>query len=157
MTDSWSQSSGAQDDEFKPLTREEARQWRAEHPQVPLSEVVVGQWLWSLVAVLLAWLAGASTMWAAEMLYGVASVAMPSTLMAVALARGQRQSLRAATAALTGFFVWEGVKLLSSIGLMAGALWWFETPSWLALLVGVVVALKAHAVVAWRASVGRKR
>ena len=157
MTDSWNQSSGAQEDEFKPLTREQARQWRAEHPQVPLSEVIGGQWLWSLAAVLLAWLAGAPTMWAAEMLYGVASIAVPSTLMAVALARGQRNAIRPATAALTGFFVWEGVKLLSSIGLMAGAIWWFESPSWLALLVGVVVALKAHAVVAWRASVRRRR
>lgn len=157
MTDRWHQSSGAQDEDFKPLTREQARQWRSHHPQVSMAVVIGGQWLWSLAAVVVVWLAGASTLWAAEMLYGVAAVALPSTLMGIALARGQRQSLRPAAAALTGFFVWEGVKLLSSISLMAGAAWWFEAPSWLALLVGVVVALKAQAVVAWRASVRLKR
>ncbi|MEY2993553.1 MAG: hypothetical protein RL357_488 [Pseudomonadota bacterium] len=157
MTDSWHQSSGAQDEDFKPLTREQARQWRSHHPQVVLAEVMRGQWLWSLCAVAMAWMVGASTLWVAEMLYGVVSVALPSTLMGLILANGQSQSLRPATAALTGFFVWEGIKLLSSIGLMAGTLWWFENPSWLALLVGVVVALKAQALVAWRASLRLKR
>lgn len=157
MSESWDPYSETPEEDFKPLTREQARQWRAEHPQVGMFEVVKGQWLWSLAATAVAWIVGAPTLWALELMYGAAAIALPSTVMALALGRKRDQSSAQVISAAASFFVWEGVKLLAAIGLMATTAWWFESPSWLAMLVGVVVALKAHAVVAWRSSVNRVR
>ena len=149
MTERWQQSSGEQDEDFKPLTREQARQWRGDHPQVSARQVVIGQWLLSLVVVVLIWPLAPKAAWVVEMLYGVVAMVLPSTVMAWALGRNDRSGPGRENSALAGFFFWEGVKLLMAIVLMALTPWWFASPSWLALLVGVLVALKAHALVAW--------
>jgi hypothetical protein len=46
-----------------------------------------------------------------------------------------------------------------AIAMMAATPVWFDSPSWLALTAGVLLALKAHWLVAWRLTVqaGRKK
>lgn len=145
------------DDEFKPLSREQARQWRQAHPQVSALAVLLGQTRAMAAVALLAWLASGNWRWAAELAYGAAAIVMPSALMLWALLRGARRSDGQARSALTDFFLWEGVKLVLSIGMMALTPVWFDRPSWLALLVGVLLALKAHWLAAWWLSVRLRR
>lgn len=145
-------SSGLDDEDFKPLTREQAHQWRRVHPQVSPISVLYGQgWVVLLVAALV-WVISGRVLWAAEFAYGAVSVWVPTALMLWALLRGRRSSV-GAQAALAGFFFWEGVKLVLALAMMAATPFWFASPTWLALMAGVMVALKAHWLVAWRLSV----
>ena len=51
--DDW--EDGAQEPEFKPLTREEAQQWRASQPRLSLWMLVGVQWLVGIGSAVLAW------------------------------------------------------------------------------------------------------
>lgn len=152
-------SSGSDDEDFKPLTREQARHWRQEHPQVSPLAVLRGQAVVVLMAALLLGVALQDWRWAAECLYGSMSICLPSALMLWALTGRSRRVQGRPQAALADFFLWEGVKLVLAIAMMVATPIWFGSPSWLALMVGVLLALKAHWLVAWRLTVqaGRKK
>ena len=152
-------SSGSDDEDFKPLTREQARRWRQEHPQVAPSAVLRGQAVVVSLAALLLGVASRDWRWAAECWYGSLAICLPSALMLWALTRRSRRVLGRPQAALADFFLWEGVKLVLAIAMMAATPVWFDSPSWLALTAGVLLALKAHWLVAWRLTVqaGRKK
>ena len=82
-SDEW--EDGLQEPEFKPLTREEAQQWRASQPEISIWRLVGLQWVVGLVVSLLAWLITQRAPVAWSVLYGAASVALPSALMAYGL------------------------------------------------------------------------
>ena len=137
---------GAQEPEFKPLTREEAQQWRAKQPALSLWRLVGFQWLVGLLAAALAWLLTQSASVAVSVLYGAASVAQPSALMAYGLTSSALTRLLSgfAQAALVGFLFWEGVKVLLSVALLAAAVWILPQPNWIGLLIGLVLVLKVY-------------
>ena len=137
---------GTQEPEFKPLTREQAQQWRASQPELSPWRLVVVQWLVGSIAAVLAGLLWQSGAVAVSVLYGAAAVAMPSALMAYGLTSSALARLLSgfAQAAFAGFLLWEGVKILLSVAMLAAAPWILPDLSWVGLLLGMVLVLKVY-------------
>lgn len=147
--DEW--EDGTQEPEFKPLTREEAQQWRAGQPVFSVWRLVGVQLLAGLGASSLSWLLMQSVQVSWSVLYGAASVVLPTALMAYGLTSSALSRLTSgfAQAAFAGFMLWEGVKVL----LVVAMLWLAPTVvpglNWLGLLVGLVVVLKVYWLGLW--------
>ena len=132
---------------FEPMTHEQAVAWRA--AQSVLSPWALLAWQCVTVVALGAvawWLVG--RVQATSFVYGGAAIVVPAALMVVGLhGRMMRQLSVHPAGSLIGFAVLEVVKLLLSVVLMVSAPKAIEDLSWLALLAGVVVALKVHVLV----------
>lgn len=129
-------------DEFKPLTAQEAADWRARHPAVSPWRVLglqalVGLGLVGVVAALTRQLP-----LAASVAWGVFSVWLPALVFARALSRQMRQGR--AGSALAGLFVWELVKIVLTVALLLLAPRVVAELNWLALLAGFVLTLKMY-------------
>ena len=137
---------GEQAIEFKPLTREEALQWRARQPSLSLWRLVGLQSVVGLSAGALAWLLTQSASVAWSVLYGAAAVVLPSALMAYGLTSSALSRLLAgyAQAAFAGFLLWEGVKVLLVVAMLWSAPWVVPQLNWLGLLAGLVLVLKVY-------------
>lgn len=132
------------DEAFEPMTAQQAQAWRVAQP-------VISPWAmlrWQAVAVAVV---AVATWWfvglvqAKSFLYGGFAVVLPALLMVVALhGRLMRRLSAHASGSFIGFAVLEVVKLLLSVLLMLAAPQAVINVSWLALLAGVVVALKVH-------------
>lgn len=143
--DQWDED-GAQEPDFKPLTREEAQQWRASQPEISVWRLVGVQLLVGLVSGLLGWLLTQRAPVAWSVLYGAAAVVMPSALMAYGLTSSAVSRLLAgvAQAAFVGFLLWEGVKILLAVAMLWLAPRIVPDLSWLGLLAGLVLTLKVY-------------
>jgi ATP synthase protein I len=132
--------SEAEDSGFKPLTAQEAQEWRARHPATPVWRIVAGQAGAGVLVALLAWgLTGRGQIaWSAG--YGALTVALPAALFARGMAR-RRMSTAAAMAGLLG---WELVKIVVCVSMLAAAPRLVPGLNWLALLVGMVVTMKTY-------------
>ncbi len=128
--------------DFKPLTAEEARQWRQRNPPLSLWRVVVAQAGAGLLVALAAWaLTGRATVgWSAG--YGALAVVIPAALFARGLSR--RSAAARPGAAVLGFFVWEMVKIGLTVAMLFAAPRLISPLSWLALLAGLVVTMKVY-------------
>lgn len=137
---------GEQESEFKPLTRQEARQWRARQPSLSLWRLVGLQLAVGLSAGMLVWLFTQSASVAVSVLYGAASVVLPSALMAYGLTSSALGRLLAghAHAAFAGFLLWEGVKVLLVVAMLWSAPRIVPELNWLGLLAGLVLVLKVY-------------
>jgi ATP synthase protein I len=134
----------AAEENFKPLTREEARQWRSSQAALSLRWLLVWQALSAVVLVVLAeWLTSDPVV-VKSVLYGAAAVVLPSALMAwgVTSSALARQVSGEAKASLANFFLWEGIKLVLVLVLLGLAPVLMEAVNWLALVAGLVVVLK---------------
>ena len=147
-SDAW--EDGAVDPEFKPLTHEEALQWRARQPQMSAWRVVGWQWSLMFGVSLLAALVTRQASVAWSVFYGGLCIALPSALMAYGVTSSPltRMVVRwfpgAARLSLAGVFLWEGIKVLLALAMMWSAPRWVPNLSWLGLVVGLVVVLKAY-------------
>ena len=135
------------DPEFKPLSAEQAQQWRLTHRELSPWRIL---WMQagagtSLVLVLGGWSSSAALMWSAA--YGVVSVLLPGALFAW----GLRRQVRAVDTgrALKRLMVWESAKLGLTIAMLVMAPKLIPGLSWLALLACFVVTLKVYWVAAW--------
>jgi ATP synthase protein I len=137
----------AQDEGFKPLTREEAQKVRESNPPVSLWVVLAGQAGVGILVALMAWvLTGQPRMgWSAG--YGALAVVIPAALFARGLSR--QKSATHGNAALVGFFVWEMVKIALTVAMLFAAPRLVEGLNWLALLAGFVVTMKVYWVAMW--------
>lgn len=137
---------GEQDSDFKPLTPEQARQWRTSQPVLSLWRLVLVQCFVGLAAGVVGGLLWQSSSVAWSVLYGAASVAIPSALMAYGLTSSAMSRVWAshANAAFAGFLLWEGVKILLAVVMLAVAPWVVSSLNWLGLLVGLVLVLKVY-------------
>ena len=131
------------EDDFKPLSADEARRWR--ETQQPLSpwRIVAWQAMAGMGATLVAWLFGREL--ALSVAYGALAVVLPAAVLARALSR----QTGTAGAALAGFFVWELVKIALTVVILLAAPKLVPHLSWLALLAGFVVTMKVYWVAAW--------
>ena len=130
------------EEEFQPLTAEEAQAWRQRHTslsvwwvlgaQLALSAVLamLGSWFWGFASI------GISVM------YGALAVIVPAALFARGLT-SSAASVNAMTAAV-GFAVWQGVKLVLTVLLLALAPRVLNEVSWPALLAGMLLAMKVY-------------
>lgn len=132
----------AEDSDFKPLTAQEADQWRSRNPPISMWKVVAGQALVGVLVALVAWaLTGRSAVgWSAA--YGALAVVAPAALFARGMSR--QQASAHAGAAMAGFFGWEIAKIVFTIALLAAAPWLVPGLVWLALLAGMVVTMKTY-------------
>ena len=131
-----------EDQDFKPLTREQAQKLRETSPSLSPWWVVAGQLAVGVVVASAAWAVTGrrSAGWSA--LYGALAVVIPAALFVRGL-RSQFSSMNAATAAF-GFFVWEAIKIAVSVGMLFAAPRLVADLDWLALLIGLVVTLKVY-------------
>lgn len=142
-----SQQLDAGEEDFKPLTHEEAQKLIDASPAMSPWTVLAWQ---LVVGVLVACAAFVLTGrqgigWSA--LYGALAVVIPAALFARGLSR-QRASANAG-GALAGFFVWELVKIALTVAMLFAAPRLVEGLSWLALLAGFVVTMKVYWAAMW--------
>ena len=132
----------AEESDFKPLTAQEAEQWRGRNPPVSVWKIVVGQVLVGVVVALAAWvLTGRASMgWSAA--YGALAVVVPAALFARGVLR--RKASANPRAAMVGFFGWEIAKIVLTVALLAAAPRLVPGLSWLALVVGMVITMKTY-------------
>lgn len=141
---------GAEVDDFKPLSAEEARHWRQRQPKTSVWRVVGWQCVLLVAAALIAWGLTSERSVVASVVYGGLCVVVPTALMAwgltsSALSRALTQWFPgAARMSLAGVFFWEGIKVLLALAMMWSAPRWVPDLSWLGLLAGLVVVLKAY-------------
>ena len=132
----------AEESDFKPLTAQEAEQWRSRNPPISEWKVVAGQALVGTLVALVAWvLTGrASVGWSAA--YGAVAVVVPAGLFARGVFR--RKASSDPRAAMLGFFGWEIAKIVLTVALLAAAPRLVPDLSWMALLVGMVITMKTY-------------
>ena len=145
----------AVEEEFKPLTREQAQQWRARQPAMSAWRVV---W-WQVVLMALVTLAGVvftqSPAVAWSLFYGGLCITLPTALMAYGLTSSALSRAVAkmfpgvAKVSLAGVLLWEGVKVLLAMAMMWSAPRLIPDLSWLGLVAGLVVVLKAYWLAFW--------
>ena len=135
------------DEGVVPLTASEAQALRKLHPSLSPWVVLVGQvGAGTITAVVAGLLTGlASVGWSA--LYGAAAVVIPSALFARGLM--SKVSLINPASAVTGFFLWEMVKIGLVLAMLYVAPKLVADLSWPAMLVGLVVTMKAVWLVIW--------
>ncbi len=138
--------------EFKPLSAEEARQWREQHPALSPWRIVAWQAVAGSLAAGLTWLVSGREALAGSVLYGVLAVVLPASVLARAMSRQSG----AAGAALAGFFVWELVKIVLTVAMLVAAPRLVPQLSWPAMLAGFVVAMKVYWVAMWLHPARRK-
>ncbi len=119
---------------FTPLSADEARQLRERNPSISPWWIVGGQVLVGLLGACVAWAVSGNQGVGWSVLYGACAVAGPAGFYARALARGIGAS----------FLLWELVKIGLTVALLAAAPKLVPGLSWLALLVGVVLATQMY-------------
>ncbi|MBO0941132.1 ATP synthase subunit I [Acidovorax temperans] len=132
----------AEDSDFKPLTAQEAEQWRRRNPPVSPWKVVLGQSLVGVVVALIAWMwtQDVRAGWSAA--YGSLAVVVPAALFAYGVLR-QKSAPRPGLVML-GFAGWEAAKIVLTIALLAAAPRVVPGLNWLALVAGLVITMKTY-------------
>lgn len=130
------------EDNFVPLTAEQAKALREQNPSLSPWLVVAAQVVVGLVVALISWgLTGSQTV-ALSASCGALAVVVPAALFARGVT-GQFAAMNAGSAVLS-FFVWELVKILVTVGIMFAAHRLVENLSWPAMLVALVVTMKVY-------------
>lgn len=145
-----------EDSDFKPLSAEQAQQLREANPEPSPWWVIVAQVVAGFLVAGIAWVWTGRLVAGVSALYGALAVAIPAALFvrgAMRAAKRGTQEAGLASAAMLRFFVWELIKLGSTIAFLAAAPWVVGGLNWLALVAGVVAAMKMY----WVALVVRPR
>lgn len=134
-----------------PLTAEQAAKlrvsFRKQGSLISPWQIIVWQGLaGAVMAVLAAWLTGKNSV-AWSVAYGALAVVLPAAVFARGL-MSQFSGLNALTAGL-GFFVWELVKIVATVVLIAIAPKLVADLDWLAMLIGLIVTMKVVFVLLW--------
>lgn len=132
---------------FKPLSADEALALRQRQPPLSPWRVVGWQAVVGLLVALLAWGLMQNRVAGVSAAYGALAVVLPAALFARGLSR-QRLAGNAG-AALSGFFVWEMVKIAVTVAMLVLAPRLISNLNWLALLAGFVVTMKVYWVAMW--------
>ena len=128
------------DDLIKPLSRSEAQALREKNPALSPWVVLTGQASFGLVIAVVAWLLTGLPKVGWSALYGAAAVVIPGALFARGL-MSKVSSINPA-AAVTGFFLWEMVKIGLVLAMLFAAPRLVPGLSWPAMLVGLIVTMK---------------
>lgn len=134
---------------FKPLTRDEAQALRTREPPLSPWRVIGVQAAVGAVVALVVALVSGQQVYGWSLLYGAFTVVVPGALMA----RGMTSKLSSMSpgASAVSFMLWEAVKIVVSVVLLALAPKIVQPLSWPALLVGLVVCMKVYWVaLLWR-------
>ena len=138
---------GAEQEVFKPWSREQAEAFRKSNPPSSPWRVVAAQAVAGLVCGAVVWALTQRSEAAWSALYGAAAVVLPSAL----LARGMTKRARNPVAAAAGFMFWEMLKIGVAVAMLVIAVRVVPNLSWPALLVTMVVCIKVNWVaLLWR-------
>jgi ATP synthase protein I len=110
-------------------------------------QIIAGQLLAGIVLAVLAWLVTGKSSVAVSIAYGALAVVIPAAVFARGL-MSQFSSLNALTAGF-GFFVWEMIKIVATVVLIAIAPKLVADLDWLAMLIGLIVTMKVVFVLLW--------
>lgn len=140
---------------IKPLSRAEAQALREQNPSLSPWVVLAGQAGAGLMTAVAGWLltGQANVGWSA--LYGAAAVVIPGALFARGLM--SKVSTINPAAAVTGFFLWEMVKIGLVLAMLFAAPRLVANLSWPAMLVGLVVTMKVVWLVLWLEAKARRK
>lgn len=137
----------ASQEDFKPLSAQEAQDWRQRHPPLSVWRVLAMQAVFGVLVVAGMWVFSGRVELVWSCAYGVLAVLVPAAFFARGLTR---QSVPAnAGAALMGLFVWESVKIVLTLAMLLAAPKLVANLNWLALLAGFVVTMKVYWVAVW--------
>lgn len=137
------------DEDFKPLSHDEAEALRRRLPQLSPWRVVGMQAVAGLLCTGIVWGVMGTERMAASALFGAVAVVLPQAV----LARGMSKPLNMnAGAAVFGFMFWEMAKIACTVALLVIAAKVVPNLSWPALLVTMVVCMK----VSWLALLTRR-
>jgi ATP synthase protein I len=144
---------GGWEDEAEPtpLTRDEAHALRRSQPAISPWQVVLAQAGVGLVVAMLfwGWSGRAEFGWSA--LYGAASIAVPSAVLACGIARLPKSG---PAIAAVGFMFWEGVKIVLTFAMLLLAVKMVPRLQWPALLTCMAACLSMNWVaLSWRGRV----
>jgi ATP synthase protein I len=128
--------------DFTPLTAAEAKALRAKHPSISPWWVVAGQFVVGILVTLISWGVTGSQTVAVSAAWGAMAVVIPAALFARGVT-GKFASVNAGSAVM-GFFLWELVKILVTVGILLAAQRLVIGLSWPAMLVGLVVTIKVY-------------
>ena len=134
-------------DAVKPLSRSEAQTLREQNPSLSPWVVLAGQAGAGLLVSVAAWLLTAKANIGWSCLYGAAAVIIPGALFARGLM--SKVSMINPAAAVTGFFLWEMVKIGLVLAMLFAAPRLVTDLSWPAMLVGLVVTMKVVWLILW--------
>lgn len=137
------QDTVADEEASTPLTAEQAAEWRARHPQLPVARALVMQVVTGVVVVALAWLLTGKSEVAWSAAYGSLVGVLPAALAARGTARWAAPGFPPG-AALAGFLLWEAVKIILAVGMLIAAPKILGAPNWPALLIGLVLTIKVY-------------
>lgn len=110
-------------------------------------QIIVGQLIAGSTFAVLAWFITGKTSVAVSVAYGALAVVIPAAVFARGL-MSQFSSLNAMTAGF-GFFVWEMIKIVATVVLIAIAPKLVADLDWLAMLIGLIVTMKVVFVLLW--------
>ena len=128
------------EDEFQPLTKQEAEALRAKQPvHSPWRGVTAQCAIGLFLAAVLGVLGGMN--WFLSALYGAAVVVVPGAVMVRGLRRSQGLPVGGV---LMQFALWELAKLLLAVAMMVAAPKVINDLSWLVFLLAMVVCLKVN-------------
>jgi len=133
------------EDNFKPLTRQEAEQLRQANPSISVWTVLGAQLATGVILALAATLLTGRQNVGWSALYGALVAVIPGALFARGLT--SKVSLINPGAAVAGFFLWEMVKIAASVGMLVAAPQLVAELDWLAMLISLVVTLNMYWVV----------
>ena len=140
---------------FKSLSRAQAQALREQNPSLSPWAVLAWQAGVGLIAAMLVWLLSGQGNAGWSALYGVAAVVVPGMVFA----RGVTSKVSSINpaAAVTGFFLWEMVKIGLVLAMLVAAPRLVEDLSWPAMLVGLIVAMKVVWLVLWLDAKARRK
>ena len=131
-----------EDEGFTPLSAEQAKKFRKEHPSLSPWWVVAGQLAMGLLVAGLAWGVTQSVVIAVSAACGALAVIVPGALFARGLT--SRVASVNVGAAVFGFFLWEMVKIGLTVAMLFAAPRLVSDLSWPAMLAGLVVTMKVY-------------
>jgi len=142
VSSSADKSTQTHDEEFQALTAQEAKAWRERHTSLSVWWVLGVQLaLSAVVAILSSWF-WRDTLIGISLIYGAFAVVIPAALFARGLTSSAASSN--AIAAAVSFAVWQGIKLVLTVLLLALAPRVLNEISWPALLAGMLLTMKVY-------------
>ena len=129
-------------DDFQPLTAEQALELRKQQPLLSVWRVVLAQIFVGFVVSGVTWLVTVRMSAVYSAAYGALAVVLPAALFARGLT--SRVASFNAGSAVFGFFLWEMVKIGLTVAMLFAAPRLVNDLSWPAMLVGLVVTMKVY-------------
>jgi ATP synthase protein I len=129
-------------DNFQPLTADQAQALRKRQPLLSVWRVVAAQALIGFLLSVVAWFVTKQMAVVYSTVYGACAVILPAALFARGLT--SRVSSINAGSAVFGFFLWEMVKIGLTVAMLFAAPSLVNDLSWPAMLVGLVVTMKVY-------------